>query len=78
MPPMKSIMTTNEVAEILGVTARSVKSYIHQGRLEALTYTPKTATKKHHHITADALSRFIQNSAVQPRKLKSKLKQRDL
>lgn len=75
---MKSIMSTNEVAEILGVSARSVKSYIYDGRLDALTYSPKSAKKTHHHITADALSRFIQDASVQPKKLKSKLQKRDL
>jgi predicted transcriptional regulator len=74
MPPLKATMTTNEVAEILGVSPRSVKNYIYEGRLNALSFSPKNSKKKHHHVTAEQLTQFINNSSLQSSRLRNTIK----
>ena len=74
MPPMKTIMSTTEVADLLGVSSRSVNTYIREGRLNAMCFSAKNSTRKHCRVTSDQLTEFINNSSIQPKKLRSKIK----
>lgn len=56
---MKSLMTTNEVAEILKVNQDTVQRYVKNGQLEAIRLNGKFLR-----IKPDSLERLISNATI--------------
>ena len=59
-----AVFTIGEAAETLGVSSKSIKHFITEGKLEAFTLSDAMAQRKHLRVTAESLRNFIKSQTI--------------
>ena len=60
----KEIYTIGEAAELLGISSKSVKNFVTDGKLEAFTVSDTKAERLHLRVTAESLEAFIKSQTL--------------